>query len=241
MSAPGGTEWEGDAADAAQASAYADRGVVYQAADHLRDMASVASRGAQNLQGAQSRALDAIADAEHDDFAVSDDLTVTDQRTYTTDEMDLYRERQAQAEQHQSYIAMRAGALPAEQSAIDAKLHTGAATLHGMIPQDWNASGPKAAIQEADFKQSPGKKQDEDGDKEDKKHSGSKSWGKGSKTHIEPHGDAERASHYPRTAKSARTLAQTPPSPITAYRWAATRLLEPNWEPRPTTTWDLWI
>jgi hypothetical protein len=200
ISAPGGTEWEGDAADAAQASAYADRGVVYQAADHLRDMASVASRGAQNLQGAQLRALDAIADAEHDDFVVSDDLTVTDQRTYTSDEIDLYQQRQAQAAEHQDYIVMRARALPAEQSAIDAKLETGAGTLHGMIPQDWNAQHGKGAIQAVDFKQGPGKKQDESdhGDKEDdKKHGGSKSWGKGSKTHIQPHGDQEKQWGHP--------------------------------------------
>jgi len=64
MSAPGGTVWEGAAADAARESGYADRGVVYRAADHMRDMARVANGGAQNLSQARDRALDAISEAE---------------------------------------------------------------------------------------------------------------------------------------------------------------------------------
>lgn len=45
LSAPGGTEWEGEAADTARESGYDDRGVVYRAAGHMREMAKVADLG----------------------------------------------------------------------------------------------------------------------------------------------------------------------------------------------------
>ncbi|WNG88505.1 hypothetical protein C6A87_004485 [Mycobacterium sp. ITM-2016-00317] len=78
MLVPGGTAWEGDAADAAHESAYADRGVIYRAAGHLREMARVANSGAQDLNLLRDRALDAISEAEMDSFKVTDQLAVID-------------------------------------------------------------------------------------------------------------------------------------------------------------------
>jgi hypothetical protein len=138
LSVPGGTEWEGDAADDAQETAYADRGVVYGAADLMRDMQKAANQGASSISQARDLALDAIAEAEADDFRVGDDLTVTDTRRYTSQQMSLYEARRTQAEQHHSYIAMRAAALASEDAKAGAKLHAAATTLDGMIPLEWN-------------------------------------------------------------------------------------------------------
>jgi hypothetical protein len=151
MSAPGGTVWQGDAADAARESGYADRGVVYRAADHMRNLAKIASLGAQNLSQARDRALDAISDAEGDDFRVGDDLTVTDLRRYTSREMSLYLARKAKAEEHHGYIAMRAGTLASEDAEVGAKLQAGAATLDGMAPLHWGTEqSPAQPVSDGD-------------------------------------------------------------------------------------------
>jgi hypothetical protein len=146
LSAPGGTAWEGDAADAARESAYADRGVVYRAADHMREMAKVGNLGAQNISQARDRALDAVSEAEANDFRVGDDLTVTDRRRYTSLEVSLYAARKAKAEEHHSYIAMRAGALMSEDTQVGTRLQAGAATLNGMIPLHWGKPLPAQPI-----------------------------------------------------------------------------------------------
>lgn len=77
-----GADWAGDAADAAEASAYADRGTVYDAAGHLRALARHADLGASNLRNAHTQATDAIEAAEADGFAVDDDLSIRDTRRY---------------------------------------------------------------------------------------------------------------------------------------------------------------
>lgn len=158
MSAPGGTAWEGDAADAAREASYADRGVVYRAADHMRNMAQLVNLGAQHLSQARDRVLDAIADAEGDAFKVGDALTVTDMRRYTTGETDVYLARKSRAEEHRAYIAMRAGVLASEDAEIGAKLQAGAAELEGMIPLSWRTSDDNRSdtIQMVDHEFAPG-------------------------------------------------------------------------------------
>jgi hypothetical protein len=144
LTSPGGTEWTGDAADTAQESGYADRGVVYRAADHMRATAKVANLGAQNLSQARDRALDAISEAEADDFHVGDDLSVIDRRRYSSHEISLYMARKAKAEEHHGYIAMRAGTLASEDAEVGGRLNAGATTLDAMIPQHWNKHGGAA-------------------------------------------------------------------------------------------------
>jgi hypothetical protein len=162
MSAPGGTVWEGDAADTARESSYVDRGVVYHAADQMRGLAKIASLGAQNLAQARDRALDAISDAESDGFQVGNDLTVTDSRRYTSRELSLYEERKTKAEEHHSYITMRARALASEDAAVGTKLHTGAAHLTGSIPLGWgNEHAPGQPVSGGDGDVQP---LDNDGD-----------------------------------------------------------------------------
>ncbi|MFS0898683.1 WXG100 family type VII secretion target [Mycolicibacterium litorale] len=141
LSAPGGTDWEGDAADAARESGYADRGVVCRAADHMRDMAKTANLGAQNLSQIRDNALEAISEAEVDGFQVGNDLSVTDTHRYTSGEASLFEARKAKAEVHHGYIAMRAGALASADAEIGARLQGGATALDSMIPQQWNKNG----------------------------------------------------------------------------------------------------
>lgn len=169
ISAPGGTVWAGDGADAARESAYVDRGVVYRAADHLRELAKIANPGAQNLSQARDRTLDAISEAEGDDFQVGEDLTVTDTRRYTSREINAYIARQAKAEEHHRYIAMRAGTLASEDAEVGAKLQAGAAALDAMIPPNWTPSGetPAGAVRAVDYTTQPEKPAPKPGDPPD--------------------------------------------------------------------------
>ena len=141
---PGATGWAGDAADVARATAYSDRGIAWGTADRMRSLAFVAGSGAQDLRVAQGRAVEAIAQAEGDGFAVADDLTVTDLRRYGVDEFDLFGARQAEAQAHQSYVLMRAGALKGVDDDIGTRLATSAPELLGAIPNGWTGQPPAA-------------------------------------------------------------------------------------------------
>ena len=70
MSKPGGTDWDGEARETAVESAYADRGVVWQATKHAQQMAGVAERGASDMSRMRVNALEAIEEAENDEFVV---------------------------------------------------------------------------------------------------------------------------------------------------------------------------
>lgn len=142
LSAPGGADWDGDAADAAQQAAYSDRGVAYAAADLIRKMQKIANVGAGNIRQARDIALDAITEAERDDFRVDDDLSVTDTRRYTAQQLSTYEIRKAAAEAHHSYIAMRVRNLVSEDTKVGTELSAGAAELERMIPADWNQRQP---------------------------------------------------------------------------------------------------
>ncbi|MGV0738069.1 hypothetical protein ABQF35_15115 [Mycobacterium syngnathidarum] len=161
LSMPGGTEWDGAAADAAQAASYADRKTVYEAADLMREMQKAVNKGAGDISLARHLALDAINDAEADDFRVGDDLTVADLRRYTSQQASLYETRKTTAEQHHNYIAMRARALTSEDAQLGVKLEAAASALHDMIPPAWNAPND-TTIQSVEFKQGPiGQPEDE--------------------------------------------------------------------------------
>ena len=128
----------------------------YRAADHMREMAKAANAGAQNLGNLRDRALDAISSAESDGFRVSDDLTVTDTRPYPNGS-NFYAARQAEADEHHSYIAMWAGALASADDEVGTRLRTGAVALDSMIPADWRASDAtwSTAVQAVDYTTRP--------------------------------------------------------------------------------------
>jgi len=139
---PGDSDWDGVAADAAQRQGFSDRGVVYAAAELMQRIRRVASAGAGTIQNARDLALDAISEAESDDFRVRDDLTVADNRRYSAQQASLYESRRAVAEAHHEFIAMRAGSLINEDARVGAELSAGAAVLQGLIPSDWATDTP---------------------------------------------------------------------------------------------------
>ena len=75
---PGGTEWTGPAAEAAQDSTDKAGFTARGAAGQLRDAAGIAALGADQLDGLHAKTLAAIADARSDGFQVDEGLSSTD-------------------------------------------------------------------------------------------------------------------------------------------------------------------
>ncbi len=126
---PGGTTWEGDAKDAALDRATADTSVVRRQGDVHREAADIATRGSEDIQGAHSRVLEAIAEAEQDDFTVGEDLSVTDNRAY---DEETAAARMTAATDHAEFIRWRAEQLVATDSLIGQQLQANAAELEGI-------------------------------------------------------------------------------------------------------------
>ncbi len=127
--APGGTAWEGDAKDAALGRATADTSVVRRQGDVHRGAADIATRGSEDIQGARSRVLEAIAEAEQDDFTVGEDLAVTDNRAY---DEETAAARTTAATEHAEFIRWRAEQLVATDALIGQQLQANAAELEGI-------------------------------------------------------------------------------------------------------------
>ncbi|MCV7281668.1 hypothetical protein H7J88_18705 [Mycolicibacterium flavescens] len=106
-------------------------------------MAKVANMGAQNLRQAWTAAVDAISEAEADDFRVGSDLSVSDRGRYTSQEGNVYAARKVKAEEHHSFIAMRTGALLSEDNQVGTRLQEGAVALANMIPASWGVPPPE--------------------------------------------------------------------------------------------------
>ncbi|MDY7000135.1 MAG: hypothetical protein SW019_26405, partial [Actinomycetota bacterium] len=129
IAAPGGTEWEGDAKDAALDRVAGDLGVARRQGDVQRAAADVAARGSEDISSARRAVLDAIAEAEADDFAVGEDLSVTDTRDY---DPATAAARATAATEHAEYIRWRAEQLVATDSLIGQQLQAKALELQGI-------------------------------------------------------------------------------------------------------------
>jgi uncharacterized protein YukE len=148
---PSGTQWQGQASAAALDAAHLDRVSVVGAVTHARDMAATAELGSSSLLGAREGALQAIAQAEADDFTVGDDLSVADNH-YHADPA-TYAARMTQAEAHLGYIEHHAGLLEAENHRVAAQLGAGASQMGAMAPATWRTNGgPKAPDNPRDHK-----------------------------------------------------------------------------------------
>jgi hypothetical protein len=146
---PAGTQWQGQAASAALDAAHTDRVAVTSAVMHTQQMADLAEHGSASLLGAREGALQAIADAEDDDFTVGEDLSVADNE-YRSDPA-RYASRMAKAQAHLAYIEHHAGLLEAENQRVAGQLGAGAAQMDGMTPATWRtakggAGGPDDTI-----------------------------------------------------------------------------------------------
>lgn len=136
---PGGTQWQGQAWAATLDAAQTDRVAVTGAVMHAHAMADVAERGSSTLLGAREGALEAIAQAEADDFSVGEDLSVADNHAHI--DPATYAARMSQAQAHLGYIEHRAGLLEAENGRIATQLGAGASQMGGMVPATWKAKG----------------------------------------------------------------------------------------------------
>ncbi len=72
--APGGTDWDGHAAEATQQRTLADLFKVRGLADTLHSSAGIASKGAEDLESAKQQVLESVRRAEEAGFDVHDYL-----------------------------------------------------------------------------------------------------------------------------------------------------------------------
>jgi hypothetical protein len=152
IAAPGGTEWVGRAKDAAWDRVTADLGVVRRQSDAMRGAAATAANGANDIRAAQRQALDAIADAEDDEFKVGEDLSVRDTRRV---DMDAAFARQKAAVEHAEYIRWRAEQLLQTDTLVGEQLTTKAAELEGVRFDGASNADSDKTIQAVDFHGAP--------------------------------------------------------------------------------------
>lgn len=126
---PGGTDWEGNAKDAALDRVASDIGVVRSQNVVLREAAGIAQDGAHDIRAVQRKALDAIAEAEADGFRVGADLSVTDTRRMTISTMAA---RQTVATEHAENIRWNAEQLANTDQLVGRRLRAKAAELEGI-------------------------------------------------------------------------------------------------------------
>jgi hypothetical protein len=149
---PGGTVWEGVAAEAAQERAFADLVKVRGLADVLHESAAIARRGAETLFSAKQRVLDAVKDASAAGYVVGEDLSVTPSQGGMA--------AQAQAQVYAAQIRERAVELAARDQEIAAKITAATAPLNAVtFPEPLStARDYKPRIQAVDqhtFKDAP--------------------------------------------------------------------------------------
>ncbi|WP_139043340.1 hypothetical protein [Mycobacterium lentiflavum] len=119
---PGGTVWEGVAAEAAQERALADLVKVRGLADALHESAAIARRGAETIDSAKRSVLDAVEEASSAGYVVGEDLSVMPPRAGVA--------AQAQAQLYAADIQQRAAQLVAHDTEIAAKITAASAPLN---------------------------------------------------------------------------------------------------------------
>jgi hypothetical protein len=148
IASPGGTEWVGDAKDAAFDRVTVDQRVVERQSDVQREAAGIAENGSADIKAAKRDALSAIVDTEADGFRVGEDLSVTD-----TKRVDIFERaaRQRAAAEHAEDIRWNAEQLVKTDALIGQRLQAKAAELEGIR---FDGEG-KETVQAVDFKQAP--------------------------------------------------------------------------------------
>ncbi|SPM37728.1 hypothetical protein MRAB57_5577, partial [Mycobacterium rhizamassiliense] len=140
---PGGSVWEGLAAEAAQERALADLVKVRGLADALHESAAIARRGAETLDSAKRSVLDAVEEATSAGYVVGEDLSVMPTRAGLA--------AQAQAQVYAAGIQERAAQLVAHDAAIATNITAATAPLQSVTCPEAPAS-PVARALGAGFK-----------------------------------------------------------------------------------------
>lgn len=136
VSSVGGVHWEGRSADEARDRASADQSTARGASESLRQAAQIARTGADTLAGDKRAATSAIENAEHQFFAVSEQLKVTD-RMPSFLSLPLSVFRRIQAAHLQAGIQAHALRLAGDDERIGASLTPIADSL-----RDFTLGGP---------------------------------------------------------------------------------------------------
>ena len=150
---PGGTEWAGEAADAAADRTFGDLVKVRRASDRLTEAARIASRGADRLDYLKRMALDAVSEAQAAGFTVGEDLSVSDTSLTLGPELAA---RQAQAQEFAVDIHARAVALSLADHEVAASISAALAPLAEVVFAE--APEGNGTVHALDFKKSPGEK-----------------------------------------------------------------------------------
>jgi hypothetical protein len=140
---PGGTVWEGTAAEAAQERAFADLVKVRGLADVLHESSAIARRGTETLYSAKRSVLDAVDEARAAEYEVGEDLSVTPRRGSLA--------AQAQAQTYAARIQERAAQLAVHDKEIAARLTSSAAPLNAVSFTETPQTSPHNGIQQADY------------------------------------------------------------------------------------------
>ncbi|MCX8559223.1 hypothetical protein OS121_29695 [Mycolicibacterium mucogenicum] len=130
MLRPGGTTWEGAAADAAAERSWGDLVKVRGAGDALYAAAGHATNGADDIAWAKRQVLAAIAEAEESGFTVGQDFSVTDKSSGGLMRSTVARQQQAQA--FAAEISERVQTLAALDKGVAGKITAALAPLRGM-------------------------------------------------------------------------------------------------------------
>ncbi|SKY32275.1 putative conserved membrane protein [Mycobacteroides abscessus subsp. massiliense] len=131
LAAPGGSDWQGQAHDAAQSRGQADMSIVRQQSDVMEQAARIAQRGAADVAGAKTNVLEAIAETEADGFKVGSDLSVTDGRPSSDDNRERSN-REKLGRQHAEFIRFRAAQLEEADTQVGRQLKEKAGELRGI-------------------------------------------------------------------------------------------------------------
>jgi hypothetical protein len=118
--APGGTEWTGEGADAAQYQTAVNRKHARRWADTLLSTAQIARSGADDIQAGKAGVLTAVSRAHDDGFVVGEDFSLFDTDTYTPGEAAI---RQTQAGQHSAMITDRVHTLLATDRQVASQMN----------------------------------------------------------------------------------------------------------------------
>lgn len=156
MLRPGGTAWEGTAADNAAERSWADLVKVRGAGDALYAAAGHATNGADDIAWAKRQLLDAITEAEEAGFTVGQDFSVIDKSGGELMRTTVARQQQAQA--FATEISTRVQTLVSIDQQVATQITGALAPLESLsFPQDHEGAAPTVkAVDYHRFKQEPG-------------------------------------------------------------------------------------
>jgi hypothetical protein len=128
--APGGTPWDGQAADAAIEHVGADRLKVLGAVDIVHSAAALVRKGANEIRTAQQLVMHMVSQAQSAGFVVGEDLSV--RPSQTGGPPTVQAARAAQAQQFSALIRTRAAVLAVTDERVAAQITTATKGLNGV-------------------------------------------------------------------------------------------------------------